>query len=97
MKKGSFSHGKNFYLVYLNRKDDKGSLFSFVVPAKIKKTAVGRHLIKRKMTAVVEKGLFKAKPGFSVIIFAKKDVSALPYSAIEKELLELLVFLGYTL
>lgn len=90
MKKGVFLHGNNFYLKVLDRQDDKKSLFSFVVPAKIIKTSVGRHQIKRKMTAVVEKVLNKIKPSLSILMFLKKDVSHLPYSAIEKEILILL-------
>jgi ribonuclease P protein component len=90
MKEGVFVHGTNFYLRLLDRKDEKPSLFSFVVPNKVKKTSVGRHLIKRRMSAVVENLLTTLKSGYSVLFFAKKDVSALPYSEIEKEITELL-------
>jgi ribonuclease P protein component len=90
MTGGVFVHAPNFYLRLLDRKDAKPSLFGFVVPNKVIKTAVGRHLLKRKMTAVVEKLLITLKTGSSVVIFAKKDVSTLPYLEIEKEILELL-------
>ena len=90
MKEGIFLHGINFYLRFIDRKDSLPSLFSFVVPNKVKKTSVGRHLIKRKMTAVVEKLLTTLKPGFSVIIFAKKDVSKVSFGETEKEIIELL-------
>ena len=90
MKEGSFLHGGSFYLRLLDRKDSLPTLFAFVVPNKVKKTSVGRHLIKRKMSAVVEKLLINLKPGFSTVIFAKKDVSKAPYSEIEKEIIELL-------
>jgi ribonuclease P protein component len=95
MKNGRFLHGESFYLKVLDRKDNKLSLFSFVVPAKIVKTSVKRHLIKRKMTAVVEKILPNIKPGFSSVIFLKKPVT--DYHQIEKEILELVAHLGYTL
>ena len=91
MKEGVFFHADNFYLRFLDRKDNLPSVFSFVVPAKVKKTSVGRHLIKRKMTAVVEKALANIVSGFSVVVFAKKDVSVLPYGEIKKEILALLV------
>lgn len=91
MKEGLFVHANNFYLKVLNRKDTLPSLFAFIVPSKVKKTSVGRHLIKRKMTAVVEKVLLSIKPGFSILMFAKKDVSVIPYTEIEKEILDLLV------
>lgn len=90
MKEGVFMHSANFYLRFLVRKDEKPSLFGFVVPNKVKKTSVGRHLIKRRMSAVVEKLLITLKPGISAIVFAKKDVSKVAFSEIEKELVELL-------
>ena len=91
MKDGVFLHAPNLYLRFLDRKDESPSLFGFVVPNKVKKTSVGRHLIKRKMSAVVEKALSDIKSGLSVIIFCKKDVSTLSYTEIEKEILELLM------
>lgn len=96
MKKGLVLSGQHFYLHYLDRKDDKISLFSFVVPSKVKKTSVGRHLVKRKISIVIEKNITKFKPGFSTIIIVKKDPAALIYSQIEKEILDLVSFLGYT-
>lgn len=96
MKNGRFLSGNNLYLRLLDRKDDKPSLFSFVVPNKVKKTSVGRHLIKRQITAVVEKVLNDIRPGFSVIIFVKNDISAFSYKKIEKEILDLIDVLGYT-
>ncbi len=90
MKEGVFLHGINFYMRFLDRKDSLPSLFSFVVPNKVKKTSVGRHLIKRRMSAVVEKLLITLKPGISAIIFAKKDVSKAPFGDVEKEIIELL-------
>ena len=97
MKEGAFVHSPNFYLRFLDKNGSPSSpqvvlpsLFGFVVPVKVKKTSVGRHLVKRKMSAVVENALLDTKPGLSVIIFAKNDVSKLSYSEIEKEILELL-------
>ena len=90
MKEGVFLHTPSFYLRVQDRRDNSPSRFSFVVPAKVKKTSVGRHLIKRKMTSAVEKVLLDIKPGLSVIIFAKKDVFTHTFSEIEKEVLELL-------
>ena len=96
LKEGVFVHSTNFYLKYSPvtapkdpQKTSSPSLFSFVVPNKVKKTSVGRHLIKRRMSAVVEKLLTTIKPGFLAVFFAKKDVSTLPYSAIEQEITEL--------
>jgi ribonuclease P protein component len=90
IKEGVFVHSDVFYLKLLDRKDNLPSLFSFVVPIKVKKTSVGRHLIKRKMSVAVEKLLISLKPGFSCLVFTKKDVSRLSYKEIEKEILALL-------
>jgi ribonuclease P protein component len=90
MKEGLFLHGTNLYLRVLDRKDSLPSLFAFVIPAKVQKTSVGRHLIKRRLSAVVENLLISIKTGLSVILLAKKDVSTLPYLELEKEITELL-------
>lgn len=89
-KKGSFLSGENVYIRFLDRKDNKATHFSFIVPVKVDKTSVGRHRIKRKMTAAVEKSLSNLGTGLSILIYAKKDLSALPLSQIEEEILKLL-------
>ena len=89
MKKGLFLSSQSLSLKALNRKDNKPSLFSFVVPAKIVKTSAKRHLIKRKMTAVVEKKLKEVKNGFSVLFFLIKGT--ITYEELEEEILSLLL------
>jgi len=91
MKEGVFLHAPNLYLRFIDNKDQSPSCFGFVVPVKVSKTSVGRHLIKRKLSSVVEKALLDIKPGFWGIFFAKKDISSISYQEIEKEALELLV------
>jgi len=90
MKDGVFLHAPNLYLRFLDRKDESPSLFGFVVPNKVKKTSVGRHLIKRRLTTIVEKLLLEIKDGFSGILFVKKDITPLPTLDIEKEITDLL-------
>jgi ribonuclease P protein component len=90
MKDGVFLHAPNLYLRFLDRKDESPSLFGFVVPNKVKKTSVGRHLIKRRLTVIVEKLLLDIKDGFSGILFVKKDITPLPVPEIEKEIIDLL-------
>lgn len=96
MKKGRFLHRESLYIVSLSRGDALPSRFSFVVPSKVKKTSVGRHLIKRRLTAVIEEVLPNIKSGFSAILYVKKDISGFSYQKIKKEILELLATLGYT-
>jgi ribonuclease P protein component len=90
MKEGVFLHSPNFYMRFIRNKPDSPPLFSFVLPNKVIKTSVGRHLLKRKMSAVVEKLLITQKPSISAILFAKKDVSKMPFGEVEKEIQELL-------
>ncbi len=90
MKNGVYLYGENFYLRYLDRKDEKPSLFSIVVSSKVQKTSVGRHASKRKISSVIEEGYLKSKPGFSVIIFCKKEVTAIPHKEVKREIFELL-------
>lgn len=89
-KEGSFVHGDNFYFRLLENKDEKPSLFAFVVSAKVKNTSVGRHLIKRQLSAVIEGVLETIRGGFYCIVYVKNDVSHLPHQAIKKEIIKLL-------
>lgn len=90
MKEGVFLPAKNFYMRFLDRKDDQISQFSFIVPSKVEKTSVGRHLIKRKMTNIIEQVLPSVKPGFSCLLYAKSSAPLLSYEEIKKEILNLL-------
>ena len=90
MREGVFVHSNNLYFKFIDRKDDFISLFGFIVPAKVVKTAVLRHFIKRKMTAVVERVLADIKTGFSCLVFVKKNLLYFSRFEIESEILELL-------
>ena len=91
VKGGVFVHLDSFYLIYLDRKDNLPSRFSFVVSSKVNKTSVGRHLLKRRMTKVVEERLLEVKFGFSCLVYAKKGASSLLYSELKTEILKLLI------
>lgn len=88
IKDGYFVYGDNFYLKLLAKNDQLPTLFAFVVPLKVKKTSVGRHLIKRKLSAVIENILPNIKSGFYIILFIKKDV--ISSSDYKKEIVDLL-------
>jgi ribonuclease P protein component len=90
MKEGTLVRTNNFYLRFLPQNNSILPQFGFVVPNKVKKTSVGRHLIKRKMTAVIERNQFNIKNNLAIIIFVQKDITTLVFSEIEKEILELL-------
>lgn len=96
MKKGLFLYKDLVSIKYLDRKDAKNSRFSFVIPSKIVKTSVKRHLIKRKMSSIVEKEEKNLRKGLLVIFFLKKSVLRKDFNKLEKEILDLLGLMGYT-
>jgi ribonuclease P protein component len=89
IKGGRTISSPNFYIRFLEQKESKTSLFSFVVPNKVVKTSVGRHKLKRKMSAVVEKNFKIIKNNLICLVFAKKNPPKLIYLEIETELLSL--------
>jgi ribonuclease P protein component len=90
VKEGSFVSGDNYYLRLLGKKEGELSNFAVVVPAKVKKTSVGRHLIKRWISAVLEGVLAEIQGEFYGIVFVKKDVSGQSYNEVKKEIIKLL-------
>jgi ribonuclease P protein component len=90
MKDGLFLSSKSFNLRLLSTQDTSLTRFAFVVSTKVNKTSVGRHLIKRRMSAVVENLLISLKPGFLALFLVKKDVSTLPYKELTLEITEIL-------
>lgn len=90
------SSGLSFHSPFLSLKvvkisqNEEENKFLFVVPAKIAKTSVLRHRLKRQLRAIVVKTLpHFSKNGFGVMIFLKKDGVVLPFARLEKELLNL--------
>ncbi|MEK7601876.1 MAG: ribonuclease P protein component [Patescibacteria group bacterium] len=60
---------------------------SAVVSKKVAKRSVDRHLLKRRMLAVITKHLL---PHHSYVVYAKLGSERLPYNSLSKELSELL-------
>jgi len=62
--------------------------FAIVISKKVEKTSAGRHLIKRRISDVIEKNLNKIKPDFkkTIVIFAKKAEKVPGYAEIKKDL-----------
>ncbi|MFA6430627.1 MAG: ribonuclease P protein component [Candidatus Paceibacterota bacterium] len=72
----------------VSRKTPEKTGFAIVISKKVEKTSAGRHLIKRRMSDVIEKNLDKIKPDLkkTVVIFAKKSEKVPSYSDIKKVL-----------
>ncbi len=90
------SSGRSFHSPVLGLKlakiseNSEENKFLFVVPAKIAKTAVLRHRLKRQLRSIVIKTLPNLhKNGLGIMIFMKKDGVILPFARLEEELLNL--------
>jgi len=61
--------------------------FAIVISKKIEKTSVGRHQIKRKISAYLEENLSNLKPQFkkTIVIFLKKKIGPLDYTEVKKD------------
>lgn len=76
----------------VSRKDSEKAGFAVVVSKKIEKTSVGRHAMKRKISAAIEENIKKMNPSFkkTVVFFPKKTEKPVPYAEIKKEVGEIL-------
>ncbi len=71
--------------------------FAIVISKKIEKTSVGRHALKRKISASIEKNLLKIKPAQNkvIVFFPKKNEKKISYSEIENDVSEILKKSGF--
>ena len=70
-EKGKTYQSDSFGVAYLKRKDNKNSLFGFVVSKKISKHAIQRNRIRRAMSEAVRYLLTRMKNGYDVVFLAK--------------------------
>ncbi len=70
----------------VSRKDPEKTGFAIVISKKVEKTSAGRHLIKRRISDVIEKNLDKIKPDLkkTIVIFAKKQDKIPSYKTIKE-------------
>jgi ribonuclease P protein component len=69
----------------------KPARIAIITPAKINKSAVDRHLSKRKISAYLEKDLNLIKPGQYLIWQIKKDITKLSSADLAQEIKSLLI------
>ena len=60
--------------------------FAIIIPAKVNKKAVDRHLSKRRISAFLENNLNLIKPGQYLIFRVKKDITKLEVASLEQEI-----------
>ena len=84
IKNGFVVDSPLFYFKVSKENTEKIS-FAIVVSKKVEKTSVGRHLIKRRISGVLEKKIDKIRPDFKkiIVIFAKKTEKIPKYSEIK--------------
>jgi len=61
------------------------SRFAFVVSTKVDKRAIKRNLIKRRLREIIRLRLKKIRPGYDILLIAKKEILDLKYDELEKE------------
>ncbi|MFA6227387.1 MAG: ribonuclease P protein component [Candidatus Paceibacterota bacterium] len=91
--KGGFTVDSGILYAKISRKDTEKAGFAIVVSKKVEKTSVGRHLIKRRVSDVLEKNLSKLGSNFkkTVVFFAKKQEKVPEYAEIKKGVEEILL------
>lgn len=83
-------NGQSFFLPQLvikYKKNQTGpSRFAFVVSTKVDKRAVIRNRLQRQMREIVRSNLDKIKPGYSVLIIAKKSALELDFTTLSQQI-----------
>ncbi len=74
--------------VFFDKKNSTtSSRFSFVVSAKVAKSAVARNILKRRGYTVMKKNISSIKPGYICAFFFKKESIKVPFKELEKEII----------
>ncbi len=96
MKRGSTVSG-DFVFAKVSKISFDTPSFSIIVSKKIEKSSVGRHLIKRRISSVLEKNIKIMSPSFNrVILLFPKKIIPLPKSAtFEKDIKNILEKTGF--
>jgi ribonuclease P protein component len=86
IKTGLIINGKFLYAKF-SRKEDKKPTFAIVISKKNEKTSVGRHLIKRKISSLLEQNIKQIGQNFkkTIVFLFKKDAGTLDWVEIEKD------------
>ena len=94
LKQGRILRGHNISLKYIADSNQPAS-FSFIIPAKIAKSAVLRNRLKRRGRAIVFQLLRRIKEGYSALIFFEKGSPKMKFSELENEITALLRKAGF--
>ena len=86
-------YNSSYFLVYIVKSDgleENPSRFSFSVSKKVCKGAVGRNKLRRRGYSIISQNIEKIKPNHLFLFSFKKEAVAKSFSALEKDVLELL-------
>ncbi len=95
--KSGMTISENFLYAKVSRHEVEKTSFAIVVSKKIEKTSVGRHVLKRKISAALEENLKKTNEKFkkTIIFFPKKTEKPISYKEIKKEAEKVLKKAGF--
>lgn len=89
VKDGRSVNSENFYAKY-TANNMSYSRFSIVISKKTSLLSVGRHLLKRRLSDIIEKSGFIMKNNYDIVIFSKENASKITSPQIKGEILRLL-------
>lgn len=89
IKTGKNSHSEHFFVKILPNTLEI-SRFSVIISKKTSKLSVGRHLLKRQISDIIEKMSYKTRSKADFAIFSKENADGLEYENVKKEIGELI-------
>ncbi len=93
-EKGTLIQGRLFSLLVSPSNKNQPSRFGFIISTKIHKKAVKRNRAKRLLSEAIIELIEGIKPGYDVVILAKKKIIEADFKAIKEEMRYLLAKAG---
>jgi ribonuclease P protein component len=84
--KGTLFQGHTLGLITFNRGDGLSPKVGFIVSTKVSKKAVERNSVKRVLRKVFKTKLSKIKPGYDILVLAKKSILTKDIESLSKEM-----------
>jgi ribonuclease P protein component len=89
-QEGKLVQGRLFSFQVSLTKSNQPSRFGFIISSKIDKRAVRRNRAKRLLGEAINQLIPQIKPGYEVVVLAKKKLVEADFPEIERECLKLL-------
>ena len=90
--KNGYNIQGNLVYIKVSREKKENTTFAVIIPKKIEKTSVGRHLLKRRVSVALEDYIKEKKEGIfkTIIVFPKKFEKIAKSSKIHDDVFEIL-------